>query len=186
MILSNQDITKFNNLDFTKTFFVILLGITGNYLGETFSCQTKQLLNHMLARDVLLFVILYFAVDLFDSDNNLHPIIRGRDAFIIWIFYNMFTKMTIGPTLFVFGLLCATYVLGDLIAYNKDLSKKDLSKKDDVYILQLEKIKKIMMYGIATVTIIGFIMYYFKQKKDHAKKFSNYLFFRGVEKCSHQ
>jgi hypothetical protein len=42
------------------------------------------------------------------------------------------------------------------------------------------------MYGIATVTIIGFIMYYFKQKKDHAKKFSNYLFFRGVEKCSHQ
>ena len=181
MFLQNLGITKFDNFDFMKTFFVIVLGISGNFLGETFSCQSKKLLNNMFVKDILLLVMLYFAIDLFDSDNNLHPLIRARDAFLIWVFYNMFTKMTILPTLIVFCLLCGLYVITDLIDYNKGLSRKD-----DAHILKLEKIKIMMGYGVFAVTSIGFFMYYMKQRKDHGRKFSNFLFFKGVEKCRHE
>jgi len=170
----------FENLDFIKSFFILLLAVTGGYIGETTSCQTRKLLNNMFAKDVLVFVLLYFGLDLMDTKDMSHPLQRLKQTFFIWGFYTMFTRMTIFPTILAFLLLCIYYINLDLIGYYE--IKKD---KDEQYIEQIKYINKIVIISILSVVVSGFLYYIFKQKRDHGKRFSFIKFLKGVRKCKH-
>ena len=171
-MLDNIFGTTFKKLDFVKSFFILLLSISGNFVGETLSCETRHLMNNMIAKDILIFVLLYFGLDLLDDDtNHPHPFDRLKQTLIIWLFYTMFSRMTIIPTIIVFILLCSYYLILDLIAYHKD---KDNNKQ---YIGQLEYINKNLMKTSIGVVTVGFILYFLKQRKDYKNKFNFFFFF---------
>ena len=164
-------------MDFIKSFFVLLLAVSGNFVGETLSCQTRRLLDNMMAKDVLIFVLLYFGLDLMDEESNKpHPMERLKQTFLVWLFYSMFTRMTIGPTIVAFILLCSYYLLLDLIEYHKDNDNEEYAEK-------LEYINKNVMKTTIGVVVVGFILYFLKQRKDYGSKFDFFTFFKGVIKC---
>lgn len=173
----------FKDIDFVKSFFILVLAVSGNFVGETLSCQTRTFLQKMYAKDILIFILLYFGLDLMhdDSNNPPHPIVRLKEAFLIWIFYTMFSRMTIIPTILAFTLLCVYYILLDLITYYE---KKE-NPHEETYINKLKTIKTYIMNTAFLVVVIGFLLYFLKEKKDYGKNFSIVKFFRGVKKCKH-
>ena len=177
MVLNNIFGTTFKKLDFIKSFFILLLAVSGNFVGETLSCQTRRLLGNMIAKDVLIFALLYFGLDLMDDESNHpHPIERLKQTFFVWLFYSMFTRMTIVPTIVAFILLCLYYLVLDLIEYHKNNDNEEYAEK-------LEYINKNIMKTSIGVVTVGFILYFLKQKNDYGNKFNFFTFFKGVIKC---
>ena len=76
-----------------------------------------------------------------DENNHPHPIDRLKQTFFVWLFYSMFTRMTIGPTIVAFILLCSYYLVLDLIEYHKSNDNEEYAcyniiKGDSNYITE--------------------------------------------------
>ena len=53
-----------------KGIFLLILAVAGNFVAETLGCKTQKLLSeNMLAKQVVILLILYFAID-FTSKHN--------------------------------------------------------------------------------------------------------------------
>ena len=175
--LSFQDL----EIDITKYLsglLLLLLTLSGNFMGETLGCSTQKLLknNHFIKHIMLLFFI-YFTLN-FTGDENEHPGIRIKNTIIVWLYFLIFTKTNIYTTIIIFITLLIIYILNNYVTYNK----KDNNKNKKI-INNLEKILKIFERILFFVMIIGFIIYFIKKNKDHKKDF-NYLYFLfGKNRC---
>ena len=87
--------------------------------------------------------------------------------------------MNIYFTLIVFSLLCFHFILGNFETYYHSIN-------DDKSMNYIKKIKKNIYPIIILLIIIGFIIYYFKEHKEHRKNFSFKKFLFGVIKCDHR
>ena len=75
----------------------------------------------------------------------------------------------------IFISLCLHYILGNFNAYYEQNNIND-------YDTLISILDKSLLFIIAITTIIGFINYFIKEKREH-KRFSWYKFFIGVDKC---
>ena len=172
------NIVMFSIENIIKGVFLLLLAVAGNFIPETLGCKTQDLLNNsMVAKHVILVVILYFTIN-FQNSSDSNPSIVAAQALGIYLLFILFTKMSLQFTIAVFGLLIVTLVTTNYISYYK---KQD--PKNDI-INKLETMRNFISILMVCLILIGFILYFSKQRTDHLKNWSTTKFLFGVTKCS--
>ena len=171
-------LNKIHKKNYTTGLFLLILSVSGNFIAETFSCRTRSLLTHsMIAKNILILFLIYFTID-FTSDEIINPVTQMQNAFYIWIFFLMFTKMNIYFTIAAFLLLTILYTLKKYKAYYKKLKHKQLY-------IQTDKLSKMVESTMLLTVIVGFVQYFIFQRKDH-KNFSYLKFILGKPSCDHK
>lgn len=158
--------------------FLLILAVSGNFVAETLGCKTQKLLSeNMFAKNIIVILIVYFALGL-TSDSKQNPIVNMVYSLVIWIFFVIFNKMSLTFTIISFILLAIILICKDFINYYKENKEKHSDK-----IKNLEDfVNNIFIINIVLI-IIGFLLYFFKQYKDHYKNFSFPVFLFGKPMC---
>ena len=161
-----------------KGIFLLILAVAGNFVAETLGCKTQKLLsNNMLSKHIVIILILYFAVDFPTAADPNHPGINLAMALSIYALFLLFTKLSLMFTLVVFAMLTLTYVSTSFINYYE---KKDPKNK---LIQHLHSVRKALYIGMIAAIILGFSLYFRKQRRDYSKNWSAQKFIFGVNKC---
>tara|TARA_Y100000748_G_C15324430_1_gene421415 strand:- start:19 stop:531 length:513 start_codon:yes stop_codon:yes gene_type:complete len=162
--------------DEIKGLFLLVLAITGNFIGETLGCKTQKLLtNNMILKQVFIVFMIFFALS-FTSSDTVKPTIHIKKAIIVWTFYILFTKMNLNFTILAFLLLLAIYILGEYKTYYKSTNNKEMMNK-------MEHYKQLLTKGVIILVVLGFVLYFMKQYQDHKKDFSMLKYLFGVKNC---
>ena len=170
-------VEKANNI--MNGVLLLILAISGNFIAETLGCKSQKLLSeNMVAKHVVILFIIYFSLG-FASESNPNPMILLRNSVSIWVLFLLFTKMSLKFNIFVFGLVVLYHFIYTYINYYSSLDKKKYKKEIDNY----NKILYYLKYLIIGSLIVGFILYYNKQRKDYGKNWSTFKFIFGVNKC---
>tara|TARA_B100000902_G_scaffold385930_1_gene427910 strand:+ start:1121 stop:1639 length:519 start_codon:yes stop_codon:yes gene_type:complete len=160
-----------------KGLFLLILAVAGNFVGETLGCKTQKLLSeNMLAKHFVIILILYFAID-FTSEKLNTPFDTFKLALIIYIFFILFTKINSQFTLLILILLAFIYVINGYINYYKKNDKKN------PIIKKLEDIKNLLYISTMGFILLGFGLYFIKQRRDYSKNWSTTKFLFGTRKC---
>ena len=168
-----------NLTDVGKGVFLLILAIAGNFIAETLGCKSQKLLSeNMYAKHFISLFILYFAIGFVNSDKPEYPTDVMKYALIIYVFFLLFTKMSISFTLIVFSMLALTYIISTYIDYYKKVKPKEKER-----IAYLENVQKMLYTLITGLILLGFGLYFRKQYKDHYKTWSTSKFIFGVNKC---
>ena len=156
--------------------FLLILAVCGNFVAETLSCQFQKLLStNMMAKNLVIIMIIYFAIGFTNSDNNLNPLAVMARSLMIWGFFVIFNKMTLGFTLLAFAGLFAILICKNFADY---YYKQDKEKNKDL-VESLIKISESLFVIVSLVILIGFIFYFSKQYHDYSKDFSYTTFLFG-------
>ena len=168
----------------TTPIFIFILLIAGNYIGELLPCKVQNFIkNNMYFKHLLGFMTLLFFVVV------TMPSVFGDkiifNSFILYIFYLFFIK-----THYVFWsinvVLFSIIYLADIHLGNvdniKDNNKDNNSVSKEMYVL-FEQVRRIMLVIIIILTILGFLVYLGKKKREYGKKFTYLMFFLGSPSC---
>lgn len=160
-----------------KGIFLLILAISGNFIAETLGCKTQKLLREsMLAKQISVYLIIYFVLG-FTNDDNEHPLIIAFNALVIWLLFISFTKMSLFFTILVFLLITIRYIMIITIQhYNEKSNNENL-------VNLIKNFSSYVDYSIMFFIIIGFILYFRKQYIEYYKEWSTYKFIFGVNKC---
>ena len=108
------------NDSFVKGFFLLALAVMGNFVGQILNCKTQKLLTeNMIAKHIVMLLILIFAVD-FSSSDSKYPTDTISTAIVIYIFYVLYSKMTMTFICLVSLLLFIVYLLTMYKSYYKE------------------------------------------------------------------
>ena len=169
---------RIHEKNYTAGLFLLILSVSGNYIAETLSCRARSILtNSMLAKHVMILFLIYFTIN-FTAEKTIHPMLQMESAFYIWIFFLMFTKMNIYFTIVAFLLLTTLYTL-------KNFKKFYKHKKEEQLYRETDNISRLVEASMLITVIIGFIMYFRTQHKDH-KNFDYFKFILGKTHCDHK
>lgn len=170
-------VEKANNI--MNGVLLLILAISGNFIAETLGCKTRKLLSeNMVAKHVVILFIIYFSLG-FASESNLNPMILLGNSISIWVLFVLFTRMSLQFNIWVFGLVVLYHFINTYINY---YSSKDKKKYKNI-IENYSKILNYLKYLIIGSLIVGFVLYYNKQRKDYSKNWSTFKFIFGVNKC---
>lgn len=168
-------IINLNDNTYLPSVFFLILTISGNFLAETFSCSTRKLLSkNFFAKHILLFSVIYFTSSI-NSKDKTSPLDKLKQAFIIYLFFTMFSKMNLFFTIVGFGILTSIYVSSDYVNYM-------LNNKKQINPL-IPNLKNLLRIGLLIWTITGFIFYIISKNNKYKDKFSLYNLFFSEKYC---
>lgn len=167
------------NSDLLQGIFLIILTIIGTTVENTFSCQTLKMLHrNTFAKQIVIICLIYFTID-FTNDKNRHPLETMKSTLFIWVCYIMMSKQTVYFVIALFIILISIYMINNYKEYLMD------EKKDNEMVNTLESYEEYLTYILFTIAIIGFILYFIKEKKEHSRNFKYHKFLFGSNKCEH-
>jgi hypothetical protein len=159
--------------------FLLILAVSGNFVAETLGCKSQKLLSeNMFAKNIIIILVIYFALGITDPNNKVIPTENMTKSLVIWIFFVIFNKMSLTFTLISFVLLATILICKDFIDYYEANEEKDGDKVKNLK----DFVSNIFMINIVLI-IIGFLLYFSKQYKEHYKNFSFPVFLFGKTKC---
>ena len=171
---------SFVKLDIIKGIFLLILAISGNFLSETMGCQMQKLLtNNMFAKNIIILMVIYFALGFASDQTNPHPLHIMKQTLFIWVFFLIFNKMDVYYTTIVAFLLFSILLCKDYLKYYQTENEKENNEK----IVYLENIVDKIVIVTLLITIVGFFIYFSKQRSDHSESFSYTKFILGSPKC---
>lgn len=164
-----------------KGIFLLVLAIIGGYIANTLGCKTQRLMEtNMVVKHIVTIMVLYFAMDLSSQfqEKKISPFENFKLSLIIYSFFLLFTKMSLQFTIFTFILLGMAYFLSSYIKY--------LDNNDSEFTKLLTNAVEILYILIIIIVLVGFSLYYIKQRKDHDKNFSHIKYLFGVLNCNYK
>jgi len=181
MRISLINIHENKNVNVVNALFLLLLAVSGNYVGETLGCQTQKLFAGMWTKELLTIFIIYFSIDLTNGGNQEHPMTNIFTALKVWICYLLFTKMDIIPTIMVILMLISIYVSENYRKYYQENS----DNVDDFEEMNksIQKYQSIVFNLSILVVFVGFIFYLIEKRQEYKKNFDIFKFILGVRKC---
>ena len=187
-IVNNYEEILTQSLGIIDGLFLLLLAVSGNFIAETFGCQTQELLSEsIMAKQIMTFFIIFFTISYSNSDTE-NPTTKLIKSSIVYIFFLLFTKMNIFPTVVVLFLLMGLYISNNykkffISTFNKkNKSNKNLVSHQDK-IKNITKIQKILIIGVTIVISMGFFNYYKEKQIEYKNSFEFRKFIFGVVKC---
>ena len=184
-------------LNIMKSVFLLILIMAGSFISDIFGCQSKKILEqNMYVKHIIFIFLIYFTID-FTSGTYLSPFKIVTYTIQLWIFYLMIIRMNIYFTVVVASLLFLLYVTDEYFEYIVKVETEELIKdtdqdKTDEIINSfrskhsyLKEFVDKLEYLILIITIVGFVSYYLKQKKEK-KNFSTLNFIFGNLTCDWQ
>jgi len=173
--------TSFIKLDIIKGIFLLILAISGNFLSETMGCQVQKLLTtNMIAKNIIILMVIYFALGFASDQTNPHPLHIMKQTLFIWVFFLIFNKMDMYFTIVVTFLLFSILLCKDYISYYHGKNEKEYNEK----IAFLEDLSNKIIILTSLITIVGFLLYFRKQRSDYSDSFSYSKFILGSPKCA--
>lgn len=161
--------------------FLLILAVSGNFVAETMSCQMQKILSeNMYVKNAVIVLIIYFSLGFASNENMISPIELFKQALSIWAFFLMFNKMEIFFSAMVIVMLTLLLICKNYITYYE---KNDKDKHMKM-INTLSQTMDYLFYGSVLTTIVGFGMYFKKQRSDYFSTFSYSKFLFGTPKCS--
>ena len=187
-IANNYEEILTQSLGIIDGLFLLLLAVSGNFIAETFGCQTQELLSEsIMAKQIMTFFIIFFTISYSNSDTE-NPTTKLIKSSVVYIFFLLFTKMNIFPTVVVLFLLMGLYISNNykkffISTFNKkNKSNKNLVSHQDK-IKNITKIQKILIIGVTIVISMGFFNYYKEKQVEYKNSFEFRKFIFGVIKC---
>jgi len=166
----------FNLGNIVKGLGIIFLLISASFLGESLGCQIQKILaNNIYAKHLLIFISIYFSIDMF-SNKSRNPLLDIRDTVLIWVLFLFFTKMHLSMTI---AALCMLIIARIVSKYEQYLI--DNNKSVD----NIKQIKNSFLVITVVLIIIGFSLYSVKQYREHYENFSVVKLLLGVVKCGY-
>ncbi len=167
------------SFDILKSLFLLLLGVSSNFVAETLGCKTQKIFSeNMFAKQGIILMILYFTLTFVSGSTTIHPGNNLLFTLFIWIMYLLFTKMNIEFTLLTIALFAINYVTYTYITYYKNNPTKHSET-----INRLEYTYNLINKFLIVFVIIGFILYFKKQYSDHSGDWSTSKFLFGKVQC---
>jgi hypothetical protein len=159
-----------------KGLFLLILAVSGEFISETLGCKTQKLLrDNMIIKNIFIIFVLFFAISYTETE-VINPLVNFKKSLIIWVFYVLFTRMTLSFTLIAFLILFIIYLIGLYEVYYT----KNKINKDKLEIMK--KVKPILINLLMGILIVGFVFYLNKQYREK-KNFSLNKFIFGVRQC---
>ena len=148
-----------------RPLFVLVIAISGNFLGDTLGCGMRRLLaEDLVVRHALLILTIYVTLETQKS-----VLARATQSLGMWLLFLAFTKMDARFTL-------AT-LLGLVVAYELDVHARHAA--DD----RSEDLAHRVEAGVLLLMVVGVVLYALRQRADHAGTWSWPRFLFGVPTC---
>jgi hypothetical protein len=161
--------------------FLLVLAVSGNFIAETLGCKSQKLLSeNMYAKNIIIILIVYFALGVTDEENT-RPEENMIMALQIWMFFLIFNKMNLYFTGLSLLLITTVLIGKNYIDYYK---KNNKNNEHDEKIEFIGKVSRNIFTVNIGVIIIGFLMYFRKQFNDHSADFSFISFIFGKTQCN--
>lgn len=172
----NLDIT-FDNLPINNI-SILLLIISGNYLGELFPCKfQKSLSSNVYLKHVLGYMTMVFFVTLNDKLAGASLARTFVNSLILYLIFMIVIKSHIVFLYIIFGILMVIYLLTIQIDILEEQEKETVSIK------RLKTTRKILKIILLAVIPIGFLLYLGEKKLEYKKNFSYMTFLFGKSVC---
>ena len=161
--------------EYIKGIFLLILAIGGNNINELLGCQVQKLFEkNMIAKHFLTFLTIFFAID-FSTDEKENPLLTFKKATTIYVLFVLSSRMNVYFSILSLVILSIIYFINNYIEYYIAIDKK----KD---INTLKDIKDNLINIQVIIIIIGFTLYFIKQKKEK-KNWNLFKFIFGTIKC---
>jgi len=161
--------------------FLLVFAVSGNFIAETLGCKSQKLLSeNMYAKNIIIILIVYFALGVTDEENT-RPEENMIMALQIWMFFLIFNKMNLYFTGLSLLLITTVLIGKNYIDYYK---KNNKNNEHDEKIEFIGKVSRNIFTVNIGVIIIGFLMYFRKQFNDHSADFSFISFIFGKVQCN--
>ena len=161
--------------------FLLILAVSGTFIGETMNCQLQKfLMYNMIAKNVVILMITYFALGFASNANKQDPVSTFKQSIAIWVFFLCFNKMDIEYASIVMFLLFIILICKDYITY---YSNNDKNKHIDK-INKLDNTIKHLFMIITGITLVGVVIYFKRQRSEYSRSFSYIKFIFGSSKCA--
>ena len=139
------------------------------------NCDVQRLLKkNVYANHFAVFCAFLFLISVNNTLLSLRAI--WIKSIVVYFLFMLFIKSQLWTVLTVFFLLVVDQSIKIFI---NDELKKDPSKN----VSTLIKVREYITYIIVGTILVGFFLYFLKQKSDHPKDFSFLTFFFGVADC---
>lgn len=100
-----------------KSILLIILSVSGNFVGETLGCSTRQIISdRMHIKHLIVFFLIYFTIN-FSSDTMPDPYESFKTTIKIWLGYILFTSQTPTTLAISFLLFVCTYVTDNYVQF---------------------------------------------------------------------
>tara|TARA_E500000178_G_C16964801_1_gene727848 strand:+ start:137 stop:682 length:546 start_codon:yes stop_codon:yes gene_type:complete len=150
----------------TKGLFFLILGLSSNFLGDTFGCDLAKVLEtNQYIKHFILLITIFFGLDL-SSGNSISPNKKLINSIVIYGIYLLIVHMDSRLSLIVFGLLAIVYYITLYVNFN---SSKTNKKKYN----NLKNVRRNIVYLVCFIVIIGFPNYISKRFETFTKNSSN-------------
>ena len=163
-----------------KGVFLLILAISGNWISETFSCETRKFLaTNQYAKHFLAFMILFFSID-FVSGSNPNPVSPIQNLWmsvLIYSLYVLFTRLDIFFTVLAFLLLLTVHFI---MSYTTYLGKAGGTPSEIESLGLVQNVLTVLLVG---TVVFGFVRYYLRQRKEHSKNWDPIKFVLGTVSC---
>lgn len=157
-----------------RAVFLLFIAISANFLGNTLNCGLQfNLTTTPLLRNLFLYIMIVFTIDFTSKDSMSVEEIMSK-SLIIYIFYIMLSKQDYITMYIVIILLISTYLC---------YLQTNYLKENGANTKFFDELSSFLVFGIGTVTIIGFLMYFSKQYNEHKDKFDMMKFIFGTNQC---
>lgn len=138
------------------------------------NCDVQRLLKkNVYANHFVLFCAFLFLISLNNMSSSLSD--TWIKSIIVYFMFMLFIKSQLWTVVTVFFLLVVDQSIKIFINDKLKDPSKDVSN--------LVKAREYITYIIVGTILVGFCLYFLKQKSDHSKDFSFLTFFFGVSEC---
>ena len=168
---------------------ILLLIISGNYLGELFPCRLQKSLSaNIYLKHILGYLTIVFFVSLNDKlvGSSLDKLFVN--SLILYIIFMLAIKSNITFLYITMALLMTIYIINlkiDILINNGNINGNINGNNDLQQINRLTKAKTILKYLILCTITIGFLLYLGEKKIEYKSKFNYITFLFGKSNCNY-
>ena len=194
---------RFNKIISSKlpvqNIFILLLIISGNYIGELFPCRIQDLLSkNVFIKHFIGLLTLIFFVNLTDTNLNLKFIELILSSLLLYFLFLLLINNEKNCFLFVTIILGTMYLLQlyktDILNSNKIDDINEINKIDDENLQKsiinklhiIDIFQKILFLIFLISLIMGFIVYLGQKKIEYKNKFDYLIFLFGKPSCKNK
>ena len=163
--------------------FVLLLIISGNFLGELMPCRVREELssNMILKHFFGYLTLVFFAIVTVFKTSSMNILFL---SFLVYVYFIVLSKTNWRFWIVVVFLLGISYIIHVWgLTYKKEHSEEGELGYEDSIINMLPTIQLSFVWLASVLTIIGSIVYMGNKKKEYGKDFSYMYFFLGKPEC---
>lgn len=162
-------------LNEVKAVFLLFIILAAGLAANTLNCDIQYLIaNNPLVSQLFIIFAIIFTID-FTSKGELSPEQILSRSLIIFVFYLLLTKQTFISFMIIFILLLSLYYINIKMNYEQKKGGDIKGYEDNINFL---------LYATGITAVIGYILYFMKQKQDHPDDFDILKFVFGTNKCA--